>query len=348
MNLQINQIAQLIQATIEGNAEEEIQSLAKIEEAKKGEISFLGNPIYESYLYTTKASAIIVSKDFQPNQTVSTTLLRVDDPYQAFTSLLSYVSGKTEGAPTGISELAFVHEAAILGEGVSIGAHAYIAPGAVLGSEVTIFPGTYIGVGVEVGSGSKLYPNVTVYHGCKIGQGCIIHAGTVIGSDGFGFRPQADGSFQKVPQTGNVVIEDHVEIGSNCSIDRATLGSTIIRTGAKLDNLIQLAHNVEVGPHTAIAAQAGIAGSTRIGAHCMIGGQAGIVGHLQIADQTKIDAQSGVNRSIKEGGQAFRGSPIQPYRQQLKSEVLFRKLAEMSQQIRSLQQEISRLNQQQE
>ncbi|MEM7371227.1 MAG: UDP-3-O-(3-hydroxymyristoyl)glucosamine N-acyltransferase [Bacteroidota bacterium] len=343
MNLRISQIAELIQAKIEGNADLYIQSLAKIETAKQGELSFLGNLRYESFLYSSNASAIIVDENFTPSQEINPTLLRVANPYEAFRLLLSHVSEADAASHQGIEELAFVHADATIGKEVSIGAFSYISEGVVIGDNVRIFPGTFVGKGVEIGSHTTIASNVSIYHACKIGQHCLIHAGTVIGSDGFGFLPQPDGSFQKVPQTGNVVIEDGVEIGANCCIDRATLGSTTIRSGAKLDNLIQLAHNVEIGSHSVIAAQAGIAGSSKLGAYCMIGGQVGIVGHLEIADQTRIDAQSGVNRSIKQSGQAFRGSPIQAFRQQLKSEVLFRKLTELSQQIHNLQTEISLL-----
>lgn len=343
MNLRISQIAELIQADIEGNAQEEIRSLAKIETAQQGELTFLGNPKYEPFLYSTQASAIIVDRDFEASQPVRCTLLRVDNPYEAFTFLLSHANQRYSQQESDAEGLAYISKKAQIGKNVSIGAFAYIAAGAVIGDEVQIYPGCYIGPEVEIGDHTVLYPRVSVYHACKIGSSCIIHAGAVIGSDGFGFLPKADGSFQKVPQTGNVIIEDQVEIGANSCIDRATLGSTVIKAGAKLDNLVQLAHNVEIGSHTAIAAQAGIAGSTKLGPHCMIGGQAGLVGHLEIAPQTKIDAQSGVNRSIKQSGQAFRGSPIQPYRNQLKSEVLFRKLADMAQQIHHLEQEMSRL-----
>lgn len=348
MNLRISQIAELIKAKIEGDAHQYIQSLAKIETAKSGELSFLGNLRYESYLYQSEASAIIVSHDFVPSEEVKPTLLRVDNPYEAFRMLLEHISAASGDQSEGIEELSFVHPKARIGKNVSIGAFCYISEGAVIGEQTRIYPGSFVGKNVEIGAHSTIASNVSIYHDCKIGDRCIVHAGAVIGSDGFGFLPQADGSFQKVPQTGNVIIEADVEIGANCCIDRATIGSTLIRTGAKLDNLIQLAHNVEIGSHSVLAAQAGIAGSTKLGKYCMIGGQAGIVGHLHIADQTRIDAQSGVNRSIKEGGQAFRGSPIQPFRQQLKSEVLFRKLAEMSQQIHYLQTEISKLKNQKE
>ncbi|MEM9986086.1 MAG: UDP-3-O-(3-hydroxymyristoyl)glucosamine N-acyltransferase, partial [Bacteroidota bacterium] len=224
-----------------------------------------------------------------------------------------------------------------IGAEVYVGAYSYISEGAELGEGVKIYPQVFVGANVKIGAGSVLYPQAVIYRNCEIGRECIIHSGARIGSDGFGFAPQADGTYRKIPQTGNVILEDGVEVGANACLDRATLGSTLIRKGAKIDNLVQIAHNVEVGPATVIAAQSGIAGSSKLGEGCQLGGQVGIVGHVQIANLTKIDAQSGVNRSITQPGQAFRGSPIQPFRQQLKSEVMFRKLAEMAQKIEQLE-----------
>ncbi|MEO0472988.1 MAG: UDP-3-O-(3-hydroxymyristoyl)glucosamine N-acyltransferase [Bacteroidota bacterium] len=337
MKYTLKQIAALLQAELEGDPEVEISQVAKIEQGVPGSISFLANPKYLPFIYETKASAVIVSRDFVPQQTIGAALLRVDDPYAAFTSLLEMATAAMAASQSGIEQPSFVHETAELSEDVYVGAFAYIAAGAKIGKGTRIYPNVYVGENAVIGAGSILYPNVSVYHHCRIGQNCILHAGTVIGSDGFGFAPQADGSFKKVPQTGIVVLEDEVEIGANSCIDRATMGETIIRRGAKLDNLVQLAHNVDIGQHTVIAAQTGIAGSTNLGENCMIGGQVGIVGHLNIANRTKIDAQSGVNRSIKEEGLAFRGSPIQVHRQQLKSEVVFRKLEDLYARIRQLE-----------
>ncbi len=337
MKYTLSQIATWIQAEIEGDANIEIENISRIEEGKPGTITFLANPKYTSYIYSCQASAAIVSKNFRPEQPLSMTLLRVEDPYSAFTFLLEKGQAAQQQKQSGISELAFVHPQAQIGKEVFIGAFSYIDAEASIQDGVQIYPQVYIGKNVVVGEQTVLYPQVRIYHDCKVGAHCMLHAGATVGSDGFGFAPQADGTFQKIPQTGNVVLEDSVELGANACIDRATIGSTIIRKGAKLDNLVQVAHNVEIGENTVIAAQAGIAGSTKIGPNCMIGGQAGIVGHLHIAEKTMIDAQSGVNRSIKEAGQAFRGSPVQPHRQQLKSEVLFRRLEEMSRKIASLE-----------
>lgn len=326
MKFSLGQIAAILHADIEGDPTIEIHDLAKVEEGKSGSITFLANPKYASYVYETKASAVIVRRDFVPQKPIKAALLRVDDPYSAITILLTKVNEILHPPKKGIEHPVYIDAHAKLGKDVYIGAFSYIGKGAQIGDNVQIYPNVYIGDKVKVADGSILYAGVKVYQGCAIGQSCILHAGAVIGSDGFGFAPQEDGSFIKVPQTGNVVIEDHVEIGSNTVIDRATMGSTYIRAGAKLDNLVQIAHNVEIGSHTAIAAQAGIAGSTQIGPHCQIGGQAGIVGHLKIAAQTKIDAQSGVAKSVKKPGLAFRGSPAQPYSNQLRSEIVFRQL----------------------
>lgn len=337
MKFTVKQIADLIGAEVEGDPSLSIDHLSKIEEGDLGGISFLANPKYEPFLYQTQASAVIVARDLQLKQPVQSTLLRVDDPYQAFTRMLEMHQQLVEQPQQGGEEPIFVAETAQVADDVYLGAFCYIGPHAEIGAGAQIYPGAYVGPNVKIGADTVLYPQVTVYQGCEIGARCIIHAGARIGSDGFGFAPQEDGSFQKIPQTGNVVLEDEVEIGANACIDRATLGRTVIERGAKLDNLVQIAHNVEVGPSTVIAAQSGIAGSSKLGAGCMLGGQVGVVGHVKIAEQTKIDAQSGVNRHIKAPGQAFRGSPVQPYRQQLKSEVMFRQLAEMARRIDQLE-----------
>ena len=341
MKFSIKQIAQFLDAEIEGKADARIDQIAKIETASAGTITFLANPKYEAFIYETQASAVIVSRDFTPQKPISATLLRVKDPYGAFTLMLEEVARQQQQELKGIEDHAFVSPDASVAEDVYIGAFAYIGPGAMIEKGAKIFPHVYIGQGVKVGEGTIIHPHSCIYHATEIGKGCILHAGCNIGSDGFGFAPQADGTFKKIPQTGNVVIEDEVEIGAGTCIDRATVGSTHISKGVKLDNLVQIAHNVTVDQSSVIAAQAGIAGSTHLGKYCMIGGQVGIVGHLTLADQTKIDAQSGVNRSIKKPGQAFRGSPIQPFRQQLKSEVLFRKLEEMQKKIHSMEQALA-------
>lgn len=340
MKFKVGEIAGMIGAQVEGNADLYISSLSKIEEGGPGSLSFLANPKYENYLYGTNASAVIVSSDFVPKQAVSATLLRAKDPYMAFAQLLQrflqFVQNKS-----GIEQPSHVAETATLGKDIYIGAFAYIGSGAVIGDGAKIYPHAYVGDYVTVGAGTTVHANVSIYYGCKVGKHCIIHSGAVIGSDGFGFAPQADGSFQKIPQTGIVRIEDHVEIGAGCTIDRATLGETVIRKGAKLDNLIQVAHNVEIGENTVIAAQTGISGSTKIGNNCMIGGQVGIVGHIKLADGTKIGAQSGVSKSVEEKGKALRGSPAQDYKQQLRSEAVFRNLDQLDKRLHQLEKELS-------
>ncbi|MEM6800727.1 MAG: UDP-3-O-(3-hydroxymyristoyl)glucosamine N-acyltransferase [Bacteroidota bacterium] len=340
MKVSLGTIAALLQAETVGDLNKEISNISKIEEAGPGCISFLANMKYKKYLYESQASAIIVAKDFVPEGEVVPTLLKVEDPYSAFSKLLEETQKALVAGKNGIEEPSFVHESASLAEGIYLGAFSYIGAGVKIGKNTKIFPGVYIGDYVEIGENTLIYPQAVIYPQSKIGNNCILHAGCRIGSDGFGFAPQEDGSFKKIQHIGNVVLEDEVEIGSNTCIDRGTTGSTRIGKGVKLDNLIQVAHNVEINSHTVIAAQSGISGSTKIGPHSMIGGQVGIVGHLEIAARTKIDAQSGVNRSIKEEGQAFRGSPIQPFRNQLRSEALFRRLREMSDRIETLEKEL--------
>ncbi|MEO1217457.1 MAG: UDP-3-O-(3-hydroxymyristoyl)glucosamine N-acyltransferase [Bacteroidota bacterium] len=340
MNVSLSTIAALLHAEVVGNPDKEINTLSKIEEAGPGSISFLANMKYKKYLNSTQASALLVARDFVPEGDYSPTLLKVDDPYSAFSKLLEEAQKVLLAQKNGIEEPSFIDASAELGEGVYIGAFSYLGAHVKIGKNVKIFPGCYVGDYTEIGNNCIIYPQVVIYPQSRIGKHCILHAGCRIGSDGFGFAPQADGSFKKIHHIGNVILEDGVEIGSNTCIDRATTGSTRITKGAKLDNLVQIAHNVEVGNHTAIAAQSGISGSTKLGDHIMIGGQVGIVGHLNIADRTKIDAQSGVNRSIKEEGQAFRGSPIQPFRDQLRSELFFRKLKSMNERIEALENEL--------
>lgn len=343
MKLRIRDIAALLQAEIEGEPDTWIDKVAKIEEGEAGAISFLANPRYLSFIYSTQASAVLVQRDFRPEKPVSATLLRVDDPYSAFTSLLEQVQAQLARPQVGISDKASIAPDAEIGTDVYIGPFAYVGPRTSIETGAQIHPFAYIGAESSIGAGTTVHAHATVYTRSQIGPNCLIHAGARIGSDGFGFAPQADGSLKKIPQTGIVVLEAEVEVGANCCIDRATMGDTRIKAGAKLDNLVQIAHNVEIGSGTALAAQSGVAGSTKIGAHCMIGGQAGIVGHLEIAPQTMIDAQSGVNRSIKKPGQAFRGSPVQPHRQQLKSEVLFRHLESMQKRITALEKALQAL-----
>lgn len=337
------QIALLINGKIEGDPQASVGSFGKIEEAVSGQLAFLANPKYEDFLYITGASVIIVNETLELKQPVQATLIRVPDAYTAFASLLTKYQELAAQQLTGIQEPSYRASTAKLGENVFIGAFAYLGEGVVIGNNVKIYPQVYIGDNVRVGDNTVLYPGVRIYHNCVVGKNVTIHAGSVIGADGFGFAPQNDGSFKKVPQIGNVEIEDYVEIGANAAIDRATMGSTIIRTGAKLDNLIQIAHNVDIGHHTVIAAQAGISGSTKIGSGVMIGGQAGIVGHVQIADGARINAQSGVTKSIKSPGGAVTGSPAFEYTSALRMQALSRKLPDLEKRVRELEEQIKQL-----
>ncbi len=337
MTITANQIAQLINGKIEGNPEISVSGFGKIEEAQEGQLAFLANPKYEDYLYSTQASVIIISEKLELKQPVAGCLIRVTDPYTAFASLLHYYQQYKTQQLKGIEEPSFISTNAKMGENVYVGAFAYLGDNVRIGNNVKIFPGVYIGNNARIDDNTILHPGVKIYHDCIVGKHVTIHSGTVIGGDGFGFAPQADGSFKKVPQIGNVIIEDNVEIGSNATIDRATIGSTIIRTGAKLDNLIQIAHNVEVGTNTVIAAQAGVSGSTKIGNNVMIGGQAGVVGHIHIADGSRINAQSGVSKSIKIPKATVTGSPAYDYTSALRSQALSRNLPEMEKRITELE-----------
>jgi UDP-3-O-[3-hydroxymyristoyl] glucosamine N-acyltransferase len=337
------QIAMLINGKIEGDPQASVSSFGKIEEAVAGQMAFLANPKYEEYLYTTGASVIIVNETLELKHPVKATLIRAADAYTAFASLLTKYQEIVAQQLVGIQEPSYRAASAKIGEKVFIGAFAYVGDGVVIGNNAKIHPQVYLGNNVRVGENTVIYPGVKIYHNCVIGANVTIHAGSVIGGDGFGFAPQSDGTFKKVPQIGNVIIEDYVEIGANAAIDRATMGSTIIRNGAKLDNLIQIAHNVDVGHHTVIAAQAGISGSTKIGSGVMIGGQAGIVGHVQIADGARINAQSGVTKSIKSPGGAVTGSPAYDYTSSLRSQAISRKLPELEKRLKELEEQIRQL-----
>ncbi len=337
MEFTASQIAQIINGNVEGNPNAAVSSFSKIEEATAGQLAFLANPKYEDYLYTTGASVIIVNESLELRQAVSPTLIRVPDAYTAFATLLQAYEQIMEQSLTGIQEPSHVSKSAQLGDHVFIGAFTYIGDHVKIGRNVKIHPHCYIGNNVIIGDNCTLNPGVKIYHNCVLGNKVIIHAGTVLGGDGFGFAPQPDGTYKKVPQIGNVVVEDEVEIGSNCTIDRATMGSTIIHKGAKLDNLIQIAHNVEIGTYTVIAAQTGVSGSTKIGNNVMIGGQAGIVGHITIADGSRINAQSGVSKSLKQPNSVVTGSPAYDYTSTLRSQAIFRTLPEMEKRIAELE-----------
>jgi len=336
MNFTASQIALLINGKIEGDADASVNSFGKIEEAKAGQLAFLANPKYEDHLYSTQASVIIISESLPLKESVGSTLIRVPDAYTAFATLLSKYQEMMTQQMLGIQQPSYIAKTASCGENIFVGAFAYLGENVTIGNNTKIFPGVFVGDDVKIGNGSIIHPGVKIYKECVIGDRVTIHAGTVIGSDGFGFAPQADGSFKKVPQIGNVIVENDVEIGANTTIDRATIGSTIIKAGAKLDNLIQVAHNVEVGNSTVIAAQAGISGSTKIGKGAMIGGQAGVVGHVQIGDGAKINAQSGVSKSIG-AGKAVTGSPAYDYTAALRSQAISRNLPELEKRVKELE-----------
>ena len=337
-----SQIALLVNGKIEGNGTAEVTSFGKIEEAREGQLSFLANPKYEEYLYSTKASVIIINEAYQLKNPVNAALIRVNDAYSAFATLLAKYQELKQQQLRGIQEPSYISKSAVYGENVFIGAFSYLGENVKVGNNTKIHSGVFLGDDVQVGDNTTLHAGVKIMQGCVVGSQVIIHAGTVVGSDGFGFAPQADGTFAKVPQIGNVVIEDSVEIGANATIDRATIGSTIIKKGAKLDNLIQIAHNVEIGSNSVVAAQAGISGSTKLGKNVMVGGQAGIVGHIQIGDGAKINAQSGVSKSM-EPGQAVTGSPAYDYTSALRSQAISRKLPELEKRIKELEQALKEM-----
>jgi UDP-3-O-[3-hydroxymyristoyl] glucosamine N-acyltransferase len=336
MTFSASQIALLINGKIEGSPDSSVASFGKIEEAKEGQLAFLANPKYEDHLYTTKATVIIINDTLELKQPIAATLIRVQDAYSAFATLLSKYQEMARQQLNGVQEPSYIAKTASYGKNVFIGAFAYLGEKVTVGDNTKIYPNAYLGNNVKIGNNTIIHPGVRIYNDCAIGNNVTIHSGTVIGGDGFGFAPQPDGSFIKVPQIGNVIVEDNVEIGANTTIDRATIGSTIIKSGAKLDNLIQVAHNVEIGHSTVIAAQAGISGSTKIGNGVMIGGQVGIVGHLQIGDGAKINAQSGVSKSL-EPGKAVTGSPAYDYTASLRSQAINRKLPDLEKRVKELE-----------
>jgi UDP-3-O-[3-hydroxymyristoyl] glucosamine N-acyltransferase len=343
MEFSAAQIAILISGKVEGDPEAKVNTFSKIEEAKTGSLAFLANPKYEEFLYSTGASIVIINESYELKQAIGATLIRVPDAYSAFAILLHKYQELATKQLSGIQQPSFISTSARLGENTYVGAFAYIGTNVKIGNNVKVFPGAFIGDNAVIGDNTILHPGVKVYHDCVVGKDVTIHAGTVIGGDGFGFAPQADGTYKKVPQIGNVVIEDEVEIGSNSTIDRATMGSTVIKSGAKLDNLIQIAHNVEIGSHTVIAAQAGVSGSTKIGKYAQIGGQAGIVGHVTIADGVLINAQSGVSKSVKDPNTAVTGSPASDYTSALRSQAVARNLPELEKRVHELEKLVQQL-----
>lgn len=340
MEFKAKDIATLLKGIVVGDGEVLVNNVSKIEEGKPNTLSFLANPKYESYIYTTEASVVLVNQDLELSKPVSCTLIKVPSAYDAIAALLQMYENMRP-QPSGIEQPSYISDSAVIGENPYVGAFAYIGKGVKLGNNVKIYPQAYIGDGVVVGDNTTVYSGVKIYYGCVIGNCCTIHAGTVIGADGFGFAPVGD-SYKKVAQIGNVVIEDQVEIGANTCIDRATMGSTRIKKGVKLDNLIQIAHNVVVGDNTVMAAQCGVSGTVKIGGNCMIGGQVGIVGHLTIGNGTQIAAQSGITNDIPDHS-ALRGSPAFELSKYQKSYVLFRKLPELYGQIKDLEKEIKTL-----
>ncbi len=338
MDFKAQNIADLLQGTVEGDANVSVNNVSKIEDGQPGTLSFLANPKYEKYIYETQASIVLVNKDFQPEKTINSTLIRVDDAYQAFASLLEFVD-QFQKQKSGIEQPSFIDESAKTGKDIYLGAFAYIGMGSDVGNSVKIYPQAYVGSNVTIGDNTIIYAGAKIYDNSIIGSDCIIHAGAVIGSDGFGFAPTDDGSYKKIPQLGNVILEDNVEIGANTTIDCATMGSTIIRKGVKLDNLIQVAHNCEVGENTVMAALVGVAGSTKIGKNNMFGGQVGVSGHLTIGDNVKVGPMAGVSNNIK-ADKTVLGTPAMDIDQALKTYVVFRRLPQMREQLNDLKKEV--------
>ncbi|MBN8703148.1 MAG: UDP-3-O-(3-hydroxymyristoyl)glucosamine N-acyltransferase [Bacteroidetes bacterium] len=343
MQFTAEQIAGLVKGIVEGNAEASVNQLSKIEEGTPNTLSFLSNPQYTPYLYTTDASIVIVAKDLVLEKELkkTCTLIRVDDPRKSFATLLETYN-QIKNNKSGIEQPNFIAKTATLADNTYIGAFSYIGEGVKIGKNTKIYPNAFIADGCKIGDNTTIYSGVKIYADCVVGNNCTIHAGVVIGGDGFGFAPNSENNYHKIPHIGNVVLEDYVEIGSNSTIDRATLGSTIIRKGVKLDNLIQIAHNVEIGENTVIAAQTGVAGSTKIGKNCMIGGQVGIVGHLTIANNVKIAAQSGIGHSITQEGEIVQGSPAFGIGDYKRSYVLFRKLPSIQEKITELEKQLKK------
>jgi UDP-3-O-[3-hydroxymyristoyl] glucosamine N-acyltransferase len=329
-------IAGFLKGELEGNPETKVNTVAKIEEGHSGALSFLSNPKYEHFIYSTKSSIVLVNKSFVPSSKVEATLIRVDNAYEAFASLLRLVD-QARPRKKGIHATAIIESTAEIGTDVFIGPYSYIGENCVIGDGCSIYPHVYIGDNTKLGLNCTINPGVKIYHDCVIGENCIIHAGSVIGGDGFGFAPQSESEYMKIPQLGNVILEDHVEIGANVTIDRATMGSTIIHKGVKLDNLIQIGHNVEVGDNTVMAAQTGIAGSSKIGKNCMFGGQVGISGHVKIPGGTKIGAQAGILGDIKEDNAVLLGTPSMDLKKFLRSFAVFKKLPELQTKLDSIE-----------
>ena len=340
MNITAEQIANVLEGDVVGNPAASVHKLAKIEEGTEGSITFLSNPKYNNFIYTTNASVVIVNKTFEPQNEIKATLIKVEDSYKAFTKLLEYYN-QIKLMKSGIEQPSVISENVSYGDDLYLGSFSYIGKNVKIGNNVKIYPNSFVGDNVEIGDNTILFAGVRVYSETVIGKNCVIHSGTIIGSDGFGFAPNEDGSYSKIPQIGNVLIEDDVEIGSCTTIDRATLGSTVIRKGVKLDNQIQIAHNVEIGENTVIASQTGIAGSAKVGKNCVIGGQVGIVGHITIGDNVRIQAQTGVGKSMKDG-EIIQGSPAMGYNDFAKSYVYFKKLPTIVKDLEDLKKSVNK------
>jgi UDP-3-O-[3-hydroxymyristoyl] glucosamine N-acyltransferase len=337
MEFTVQQIAEVLGGTVEGDATQRVSSLAKIEEAQAGSLTFLSNAKYEPFLYETGASAVIVSQTLEPKQAVQPALIRVENPYTAFSQLLEFYAQATRTGKRGVEDPAFMGKSSEIGAGHYRGAFSYIGEQCKLGNNVLVFPHAYIGDRVTIGEGSIIHAGAKIYPDTVIGKFCVIKAGAVVGSDGFGFAPQPDGSYKAIPQIGNVVLEDFVSIGANATVDCATLGSTRVGRGSKIDNLVQLAHNVEIGQNTVIAAQTGIAGSAKIGDQCVLAGQVGMAGHVTLANKTTVTAQSGVGKNVKQEGTILQGSTAFDFKQNQRAQIVFRRLPELEQRVAQLE-----------
>ncbi|WP_179347750.1 UDP-3-O-(3-hydroxymyristoyl)glucosamine N-acyltransferase [Winogradskyella pacifica] len=338
MKFTAEQIAGILEGTVVGDPKIEVFKLSKIEEGTLGSLTFLSNLKYTPYIYTTEASITIVNDKFVPEKPISTTLIKVEDAYEGFSKLLEYYD-RIKANKSGIEQPSFISESTKISDSIYVGAFAYIGSNVELGDNVKIYPNAYVGDNVKIGANTTIFPGGKVYSDCIIGENCVVNSGAIIGADGFGFAPNKDGGYSKIPQIGNVILEDYVDVGAGTTIDRATMGSTIIRSGVKLDNQIQIAHNVEVGKNTVIAAQSGVAGSTKIGEHCQIGGQVGIVGHLTIGNNVKIQAQSGIGRNVKDN-EVLQGSPAFGYGDFNKSYVYFKNLPKLAKTINELEKKV--------
>jgi UDP-3-O-[3-hydroxymyristoyl] glucosamine N-acyltransferase len=340
MEFTAQQIADFLKGDVVGDPTTKVNNFSRIEEGLPGTITFLANPKYEHFIYQTKASIVLVNRDFSPVSTIEPTLIKVENAYASLAMLLN-LAEQAKNRKYGVDPSAFMAETTSVGENCYIGTFAYIGEKTVIGNGCSIYPHTYIGDNVKIGDNTIVYPHVTVYEGCIVGNNCIIHAGAVIGADGFGFAPE-NGEFKKIAQLGNVILEDNVEVGANTTIDRAVMGSTVIRQGVKLDNLIQIAHNVEIGKNTVMASQVGIAGSTKVGSNCMLGGQVGLGGHINIGDNAQIGAQSGIISNVKADARIM-GTPAIPLKNYLRSSIIFEKLPEIYQTLNLLQKELEEL-----